>query len=152
MVKVRTTWPGRNGKAVGLLAGAAVFPLAALAGECLLLRETTSKTRGATESLLRAHDVRPARTLQLHSREAIREAVALGMGVSLFFSAECPPDARMVALPPDCQPDPALLTGYVVCSADRRRSAFMRSVLHAAATLEPLSPLPLAPGQAARAA
>lgn len=125
------------------LAGAEEYPLAALAGECLLLRETASKTRGATQSLLAAHDVRPARTIELHSREAIREAVAIGLGVSLFFSAECPPDARVVALRPDCQPDAALLTGYVVCRADQRRSAIMRAVLDAAARLEPLSPVPL---------
>lgn len=125
------------------LAGAPMFPLAALADECLLMRELPSKTRGAAESLLRAHDVRPARQLELHSREAIREAVALGLGVSLFFSSECPPDERLVALQPDCQPDPALLTGYVVCCVERRRSAFMRSVLEAAATLEPLSPITL---------
>jgi len=125
------------------LAGADEFPLAALANECLLTREDASKTRGATQSLLAAHDVRPARTIELHSREAIREAVAIGMGVSLFFSAECPPDARIAALRPDCQPDAALLTGYVVCRADQRRSAAMRAVLEAAARLEPLSPVPL---------
>ena len=125
------------------LARAAMVPLAALAEETLLLREATSKTRAATESLLRAHDIRPRRIVELHSREAIREAVALGMGISLFFSAECPPDTRLRALPPDCQPDPALLTGYIVCSVDRRRSLFMRSVLQAAATLEPLSPIPI---------
>ena len=125
------------------LAGSKRFPLAALANECLLLREPTSKTRGAAESLLRAHDVHPARQMELHSREAIREAVALGLGVSLFFSSECPPDARLVSLDPDCQPDPALLTGYIVCCVERRRSVFMRSVLAAAATLEPLSPISL---------
>ena len=125
------------------LAGQPSFPLAALTDECLLMREPTSKTRGAAESLLRAHDVRPARQVELHSREAIREAVALGLGVSLFFSSECPPDARLVALAPDCQPDTALLTGYVVCCVERRRSAFMRSVLAAAATLEGLSPIAL---------
>ena len=127
------------------LAGAPVFPLAALADECLLMREPSSKTRGAAESLLRAHDVCPARQVELHSREAIREAVALGLGVSLFFSSECPPDDRLVALEPDCQPDPALLTGYIVCCVERRRSAPMRRVLEAAATLEPLSPISLRP-------
>lgn len=129
------------------LAGLESFPLTALANECLLMREPTSKTRGAAQSLLRAHDVQPARQVELHSREAIREAVALGLGVSLFFSSECPPDARLVALAPDCQPDTALLTGYIVCCVERRRSAFMRSVLAAAATLEALSPIPLSTSQ-----
>ena len=127
------------------LAGHALFPLSALADECLLLREPSSKTRGATDTLLRAHDIRPARQVELHSREAIREAVALGLGVSLFFSSECPPDARLVALNPDCQPDSALLTGYIVCCVERRRSVFMRKVLEAATCLEALSPIALTP-------
>jgi DNA-binding transcriptional LysR family regulator len=125
------------------LAGEAVYPLACLAEDCLLIREPSSKTRGAGDSLLRAHDLHPPRTIELHSREAIREAVALGMGISLFFSAECPFDSRMAVLEPEFQPDASLLTGYVVCCADQRRSLLMRRVLQAAETLEPLSPIPL---------
>jgi aminoethylphosphonate catabolism LysR family transcriptional regulator len=125
------------------LARAEVFPLEALARERLLLRETASKTRAATETLLAAADVRPERVIELHSREAIREAIALGMGVSLFFSAECPPDPRIARLRPDRQPDRAQLTGYVVCRVERRRTAMMRAALAAAETLKPLSPLPV---------
>lgn len=125
------------------LAGRRVYPLAALADDCLLIREPSSKTRGAGDSLLRAHDLHPPRTIELHSREAIREAVALGMGISLFFSAECPFDSRMAVLEPEFQPDASLLTGYVVCCADQRRSLLMRRVLQAAETLAPLSPIPL---------
>jgi DNA-binding transcriptional LysR family regulator len=125
------------------LAEAPVFPLAALAQERLLLREAASKTRAAIETMLAAADVSPERVIELHSREAIREAIALGMGVSLFFSAECPPDPRIVCLPPDRQPDRAQLTGYVVGRVERRRTAMMRMVLAAAETLKPLSPLPL---------
>jgi len=125
------------------LAGQAVYPMAALADDCLLIREPSSKTRGATDSLLHAHDLQPQRTIELHSREAIREAVALGMGISLFFSAECPFDPRMAVLQLECQPDASLLTGYVVCCAEQRRSPLMRHVFRAAQTLEPLSPIPL---------
>jgi DNA-binding transcriptional LysR family regulator len=125
------------------LAGAGVFPLATLAHETLLLRESASKTRAAIETLLAAADVSPERVIELHSREAIREAIALDMGVSLFFSAECPPDPRIACLKPDRQPDRAQLTGYVVCRLERRRTALMRAVLAAADTLKPLSPLPL---------
>jgi DNA-binding transcriptional LysR family regulator len=124
-------------------AGAAVFPLKALAQERLLLREPASKTRGATEMLLAQVGVAPDRIVELHSREAIREAIALGMGVSLFFSSECPPDRRLSFLPPDHEAERAQLTGYVVGRADRRRTAAMRSILRAAETLKPLSPRPL---------
>ncbi|MGZ5984367.1 MAG: LysR substrate-binding domain-containing protein [Caulobacteraceae bacterium] len=125
------------------LAEAGVFPLESLARERLLMRETASKTRTAIETLLAAADVSPERVIELHGREAIREAIALGMGVSLFFSAECPPDPRIARLRPDRQPDRAQLTGYVVCRVERRRTPMMRAVLAAAETLKALSPLPL---------
>jgi LysR family transcriptional regulator, low CO2-responsive transcriptional regulator len=125
------------------LADAAVFPLEALAHERLLLREPASRTRTATELLLAAAGVTPGRAIELHSREAIREAIALGMGVSLFFSAECPPDGRLSFLRPNHQTHRARLTGYVVCRAERRRTAIMRSVLRVADSLKALSPLPL---------
>ena len=134
------------------LARAPVFPLEALARERLLLREKASKTRAATEMLLASVEVRPVRTFELHSREAIREAIALGLGVSLFFSTECPPDERLVFLRPDHQGERAQLTGYVVCRAEQRRTSVMRAVLRAAETLKSLSPRPLrvaapSPGQ-----
>ncbi|MBV8085278.1 MAG: LysR family transcriptional regulator [Chloroflexi bacterium] len=126
------------------------FPLRRLVRERLLIREAASKTRAATEMLLGFADVVPGRTIELHSREAIREAVAVGLGVSLFFSAECPPDARLAFLAPDPQPERAQLTGYLVCRIDRRRTAMMRAVLEAAETLKPLSPLPLSRADGAR--
>lgn len=125
-----------------VLAQASHFPLSALANERLLIREPASKTRAATEMLLASANVRPKWILELHSREAIREAIALGVGVSLFFSTECPPDKRLVFLRPDCQAERAQLTGYVVCQIERRRTPLMRSVLRAAETLKYLSPVP----------
>ncbi|HEY4029939.1 MAG TPA: LysR substrate-binding domain-containing protein [Caulobacteraceae bacterium] len=125
------------------LAGAEVFPLEALAHERLLMREPASKTRAAIETMLAAAQVSPERVIELHGREAIREAIALGMGVSLFFSAECPPDPRIACLRPDRQPGRAHLTGYVVCRVERRRTPMMRAALAAAETLKALSPLPL---------
>lgn len=123
------------------LADAAIFPLEALSRERLLLREPVSKTRLATEMLLASVGVTPERVLELHSREAIREAIALGVGVSLFFSTECPPDRRLAFVSPDQQGPRAHLTGYIVCRAERRRSALMRHVLRAAESLKSLSPL-----------
>lgn len=125
------------------LAGAASFPLAALADETLLIREPASKTRGAMNLLLGAVDVTPGRTVELHSREAIREGVALGLGVSFFLSSECPPDSRLVFLKPRPLPPRARLTGYLVCQLERRRSALMRAVVATVAAVSTLSPLPL---------
>jgi DNA-binding transcriptional LysR family regulator len=125
------------------LARAPIFPLQALAEERLLIREQASKTRAATERLLSLVDVVPRRLVEIHSREAIREAIAVGAGVSLFFSAECPPDPRIAFVRPDHQGDRTQLTGYVVCRVEQRRTAFMRTVLKAAEGLKALSPLPL---------
>ena len=127
------------------LAGAKQFPLARFAEETLLLREVSSKTRMAVMSLLRLHDITPARQIILDSREAIREAVALGMGVSLLFSSECPPDARLLAMVPESQPDSSLLTGYLAFHTDRRRSSMIRRIIAAATDLKSLSPISLPP-------
>ena len=125
------------------LAKAQVFPLAALAGERLLIRETASKTRAASERLLGIANVSPGQVTELHSREAIGEAIALGLGVSMFFSSECARDPRIAHLRPDRQADGIQLTGYLVCPVDRRRMPAMRHVLEAAEPLKALSPLPL---------
>ena len=119
------------------LAGERVFPLSALATETLLIREPTSKTRAATETLLETLGISPLRILPMHGREAIREAIALGLGVSLFFSSECPPDARLATLSPDFQPNSALLTGYLVCRSEQARSSAMRKIYEAANSLSP---------------
>src|SRR5262249_17982965 len=60
------------------------LPLAALAGERLPVREPASRTRIATEALLLEHNVAPAEVMELHTRETIREGVAIGLGFSLF--------------------------------------------------------------------
>ena len=119
------------------LAGAATFPLARIAEECLLVREVSSKTRGAMESLLGAHGIAPRRKIELHSRETIREGVALGLGISLFFASECPPDARLAAVMPAAQPDATLLTSYFVCRSEQRRSGVMRMMLQAVDRMMP---------------
>lgn len=125
------------------LAAVASIPIEAFAGERLLLRETTSRTRMVTEQLLAAAGVVPGDTIEFHTREAIREAVALGLGVSCFCSAECPPDER-IAYQPIASPVPTpCFTGYVLCLAERRRTPLMRALFSITAELAKDSPLPL---------
>jgi DNA-binding transcriptional LysR family regulator len=123
------------------------FPLAALAQARLLVREPTSRTRAVTERLLAAADVVPADVIELHTRETMREGVALGLGVSLLASSECPPDSRICYAPLERQPDlgGVGLAGSVVCLAARKRTRLMRSVWAIAEELGPLSPLDLDP-------
>lgn len=47
--------------------------------------------RSAPESRTRS-DRAPGQTMQVHARETIREVVAQGLGMSLMFDKELPPD------------------------------------------------------------
>jgi aminoethylphosphonate catabolism LysR family transcriptional regulator len=102
-------------------------PIAALADQLLLLREPTSKTRAFTERALAAAAVTPL-TLELGSRETIREGIALGLGVSIFFSSECPPDTRIRYAPLETPGGDFQLFSYLVCQRERKRTALLRTL------------------------
>jgi LysR family transcriptional regulator, low CO2-responsive transcriptional regulator len=110
------------------LAGFDAVPIARLADETLLLREPTSKTRAFTERALADAEIRPRAAIELQSRETIREGVALGMGISLFFASECPPDPRLAYRPLAAGAKGHELRSYLVCQSERRRSAMMRAL------------------------
>jgi len=111
-----------------LLARSASVPVRALTNETLILREPTSKTRAFTERALGDAEVRPRATLELQSRETIREGIALGLGISVFLTSECPPDPRITYRPLDTGMRDYRLRSYLVCQSDRRRSAMMRAL------------------------
>ena len=123
------------------------FPLAALAQARLLVREPTSRTRVATEQLLARTQIAPLDVIELHTRETIREGVALGLGVSLFVSSECPPDPRISYAPLERSAAASGLgmAGFVVCLAERKRTRLMRSITSITEDLGRLSPLALGP-------
>ncbi len=66
------------------LASQRAIPLAELAGERFILREPGSGTRMAAEAHFRAHAYTPQVRLALGSNEAIKQAVAGGMGLSVL--------------------------------------------------------------------
>jgi len=66
------------------LASKRAIPLAELAGERFILREPGSGTRMAAEAHFRAHAFTPQVRLALGSNEAIKQAVAGGMGLSVL--------------------------------------------------------------------
>jgi aminoethylphosphonate catabolism LysR family transcriptional regulator len=127
------------------LAKARYFPMAALSDERFLARETSSRTRIATEQFLTAAEITPADVLELHTRDTIREGVALGLGVSMFISSECPPDPRIAYLPLEPDAPAPEMAGYVVCLTERRRTRLMNAVMEIAADLRRLSPSPCGP-------
>jgi DNA-binding transcriptional LysR family regulator len=104
------------------------IPMHAFAGETLLLREANSKTRAFTERALADAGVTPRAVIELQSRETIREGIALGLGISAFFSSECPPDVRIAYRPLDTREGEYRLRNYLVYQNDRRRSPLMRSL------------------------
>lgn len=108
------------------LAALDAVPLHAFTHETLLLREPTSKTRSFVERALADASVEPFGTIELQSRETIREGIALGLGIGVFYSTECPPDARIVYRPVDTAERDYQLRSYLVCQSQRRRDALMR--------------------------
>ena len=66
------------------LVGQRNIPLKALDGESFIMREPGSGTRQAVQDLLEAHDVGVRVRLELGSNEAIKQAIAGGLGISVL--------------------------------------------------------------------
>ena len=96
-----------------------------LQGQPLLLRERGSTTRVALETALHTAGVKPQLNLEIGSREAIREAVARGLGVGAVSEAEFIPDARFK--PVRIAGDPASTATYLYCMKERSVSLLVRS-------------------------
>ncbi len=114
------------------LAALGAVPVQALAGEALILREESSKTRAFIERAMADAEVEPLSVLEFQNRETIREGIALGLGVSLFFDSECPPDVRLAYRPLDTGDRRYQLHSYLICPNDRRRSPLMTELRSAA--------------------
>jgi DNA-binding transcriptional LysR family regulator len=105
-----------------------------LAGEPMVMREHGSITRKILERALGENGVRVGRALEIGSREAVREAVAAGLGVGAVFESELGHDERLRKL---AVSDVALTgTEYVVCLEARRtrpvEAAFIQIIVSAA--------------------
>lgn len=103
--------------------------LADIVAQTLLVREPTSRTRAAGNRLLAEADLVPRRTMELHTREMIREAVAHGLGISLMFERECPPDARIRILPIDSTSSALFVKGYLAVRTEQKRIPLIRTAL-----------------------
>lgn len=73
--------------------------LSELVEEPTILREPGSNTRRILEQALRRRGLSLQDTLELGSREAVREAVAAGLGLGFLFSREAVGDSRVTAVP-----------------------------------------------------
>ena len=108
--------------------------IAELQGEGLLIREEGSTTRKALEDALAKAGVEPRVLMEIGSREAIREAVIMGVGVGPVSEKEFVPDPeiRMVRVS-----DAEMYThAHVVCLEERRQARLVRAFLEIIAGLQ----------------
>ncbi|MHC6225798.1 LysR substrate-binding domain-containing protein [Pseudomonas sp. X10] len=104
-----------------------VAPLRALQGQPLLRREQGSTTRLALERALEEADVTPRITMEIGSREALREAVIRGIGIGAVSEAEYIPDPRLKAI--RIADDQVFTETYLYYLAERRSSQVIASFL-----------------------
>jgi aminoethylphosphonate catabolism LysR family transcriptional regulator len=97
----------------------------------LLQRETGSTTRLALERVLAERGVTPRNAMEIGSREALREAVARGIGIGAVSEAEFIADPRIV--PVRIEGDPVHTETYLYCLAERRNSRLVSSFFDIAA-------------------
>jgi aminoethylphosphonate catabolism LysR family transcriptional regulator len=101
--------------------------IAELEGEPLILREEGSTTRKALEDALAKAGVAPRVAMEIGSREAIREAVIMGVGIGAVSEKEYIPDPMLRAVPVS---DAQMFTyAHVVCLAERRQARLVRAFL-----------------------
>lgn len=107
-----------------------------------VIREPGSTTRRVFETAMRGRGLELRVAVEMGSREAVREAVAQGLGLGVVADSAYVPDARLVRLPlADC--DMATHV-HLVCRRERRQSPLVAAFFDVAATLRD----PPAPGHA----
>jgi aminoethylphosphonate catabolism LysR family transcriptional regulator len=104
-----------------------------LRGQVLILREQGSTTRRVIDEALRRQGLDLTPGLELGSREAVREAVARGLGIGFLFEREADGDSRSIAVP--LTGVEAASTDYVVCLSSQRQRAVVAALLAVAAEL-----------------
>ena len=108
--------------------------IAELEGEPLILREVGSTTRKALEDALARAGVAPRVAMEIGSREAIREAVIMGVGIGAVSEKEYIPDPMLRAIPVS---DAQMFTyAHVVCLAERREARLVKAFLAIVADLQ----------------
>lgn len=105
-----------------------------LDGQAIILREEGSTTRKAFEDACRRHEVAPRVIMEIGSREAIREAVIKGVGISVVSEVEYVPDPEICMIRIS---DAEIHTyAHVVCLQERRETRLIREFLSIAKSLQ----------------
>ena len=101
--------------------------LADIADQNLILREEGSMTREIFERALFNHGIAPASILEMEGREAVREAVAAGLGVGVVCDYEFGHDSRLHKL--KVKQAKLKLTECAVCRRDLRTNPVVAAFL-----------------------
>jgi LysR family transcriptional regulator, low CO2-responsive transcriptional regulator len=104
--------------------------LAEIATHKLILREPGSETRRMFELGLKERHIALGDILVIESCEAVREAVAAGLGVGVVSYAELNVDQRLKAL--HTRDTELMLTEFVACLSERQRSSVVQAFFDAA--------------------
>ena len=115
------------------LAGRKELSPADLDGCDFVFREVGSTTRQAFEAFLERNGVKVRCVLEMGSREAVREAVAQGIGLGVVSDAAYVPDLRLVQLDVST---PGLSThAHVICLQERVTAPLVREFLQVSEAL-----------------
>ena len=110
-----------------------------LDGQRLIVREPGSMTRRALEEVLERNRVRPNVIMEV-PRDAVREAVAAGLGAGIVSGAEFLPDDRLTPLPlTDHKP---FTDSYAACLKGRRLLRPIDAFMQLVCQRSPLTPAP----------
>ena len=114
--------------------------IAELEGEPIIVREEGSTTRKALDDALRKANVKPRIAMEIGSREAIREAVIMGVGIAAVSQIEYIPDREIRMVPVS---DAQMYTyAHVFCLKERREARMVKAFLDIVHELLGPGPLP----------
>ncbi len=99
--------------------------LAELDGQRLVLRELGSTTRAVFERAMAEAGIKPGEVLEIGSREAVREAVAAGLGIGVVFESEFGHDPRLHRL--ELRDAKLQAVEYAACLQERRPVRVVRA-------------------------
>ena len=116
------------------LAQKSQLTLKQLEGQEFVLREQGSTTRRVFEHALKQADVRIRVSLEMGSREAVREAVAQGLGLGIVADTAYVADPRLRAI---ALTGPELYThAHIICLKERKNARLLAHFLSLADTMK----------------
>lgn len=110
------------------------IPLKAFEGQEFVMREEGSRTRAVFEEGLKAAGVRIRCAVEMGSREAVREAVAHGLGLGVVAKPAFIPDPRLVAF--DVIGLQMATHVHLICLSARREEALIDRFFASAETVK----------------